>query len=251
MITIYALFFFIFGLVFGSFFNVIGLRVPKGESIVRPPSHCTNCQRRLTYKDLVPVLSFLFLKGKCRSCDEKIRCIYPLMELLTGVFFALAYLELGLKPELIIALLFISMLIIITVSDIAYMLIPNRILLFFGVLLAVGRIFIQSDPWWNSIVGAFGGFLILLLVSILSKGGIGGGDIKLFFIIGLVLGVFSTLLALFLASVIGLIAGVILLIYRKQGRKTPIPFGPSIAVASILAYFYGEQILEWYMNLLF
>lgn len=251
MITVYALFFFIFGLVFGSFFNVVGLRVPKGESIVRPPSHCTNCQRRLTYQDLVPVLSFLFLKGKCRSCDEKIRWIYPLMELLTGVFFALAYLELGLKPELIIALLFISMLIIITVSDIAYMLIPNRILLFFGVLLAVGRIFIQTDPWWNSIVGAIGGFLILLLVSILSKGGIGGGDIKLFFIIGLVLGIFSTLLALFLASVIGLIAGAILLIYRKQGRKTPIPFGPSIAVASILAYFYGEQILEWYMNLLF
>lgn len=251
MITVYALFFFIFGLVFGSFFNVVGLRVPKGESIVRPPSHCTNCQRRLTYQDLVPVLSFLFLKGKCRSCDEIIRWIYPLMELLTGGFFALAYLELGLKPELIIALLFISMLIIITVSDIAYMLIPNRILLFFGVLLAVGRIFIQTDPWWNSIVGAIGGFLILLLVSILSKGGIGGGDIKLFFIIGLVLGIFSTLLALFLASVIGLIAGAILLIYRKQGRKTPIPFGPSIAVASILAYFYGEQILEWYMNLLF
>ncbi|MGE7836812.1 prepilin peptidase [Viridibacillus arvi] len=250
MIIVYALFFFIFGLVFGSFFNVVGLRVPKGESIVRPPSHCTNCQRQLTVRDLVPVLSFLFLKGKCRNCDAKIHWVYPLMEFLTALLFALAYLELGLKPELIIALLFISLLIIITVSDIAYMLIPNKILLFFGALLVVGRIFIQSDPWWDSIVGAFGGFLILLLVAILSKGGIGGGDIKLFFIIGLVLGIFSTLLALFLAAVIGLVTGVVLLIYRKQGRKTPIPFGPSIAVASIIAYFYGEQILEWYMNLL-
>ncbi|MFF3101652.1 prepilin peptidase [Viridibacillus arvi] len=251
MIIVYALFFFIFGLVFGSFFNVVGLRLPKGESIVRPPSHCTNCQKQLTAKDLVPVLSFLFLKGKCRNCDAKIHWVYPLVEFLTAFLFTLAYLELGLKPELIIALLFISLLIIITVSDIAYMLIPNKILLFFGALLVVGRIFIQSEPWWNSIVGAFGGFLILLLVAILSKGGIGGGDIKLFFIIGLVLGIFSTLLALFLAAVIGLVTGVVLLIYRKQGRKTPIPFGPSIAVASIIAYFYGEQILEWYMNLLF
>ncbi|MGG0663656.1 prepilin peptidase [Viridibacillus arvi] len=251
MIIVYALFFFIFGLVFGSFFNVVGLRLPKGESIVRPPSHCTNCQRQLTARDLVPVLSFLFLKGKCRNCDAKIHWVYPLMEFLTALLFALAYLELGLKPELIIALLFISLLIIITVSDIAYMLIPNKILLFFGALFVVGRIFIQSDPWWDSIVGAFGGFLILLLVAILSKGGIGGGDIKLFFIIGLVLGIYSTLLALFLAAVIGLVTGVVLLFYRKQGRKTPIPFGPSIAVASIIAYFYGEQILEWYMNLLF
>jgi len=173
------------------------------------------------------------------------------MEFVTAFLFTLAYLELGLNPELIIALLFTSLLIIITVSDIAYMLIPNKILLVFGVLLVVGRMFIQSDPWWDSIVGAFGGFLILLLVAILSKGGIGGGDIKLFFIIGVVLGIYSTLLALFLASVIGLIVGVVLLNYRKQGRKTPIPFGPSIALASIITYFYGEQILEWYMNLLF
>ncbi|ETT82463.1 prepilin peptidase [Viridibacillus sp. FSL R5-0477] len=251
MIIVYALFFFIFGLVFGSFFNVVGLRVPKGESIVSPPSHCTNCQRRLTTRDLVPVLSFLFLKGKCRKCETKIHWVYPLTEFVTAFLFTLAYLELGLNPELIIALLFISLLIIITVSDIAYMLIPNKILLVFGVLLVVGRFFIQSNPWWDSIVGAFGGFLILLLVAILSKGGIGGGDIKLFFIIGLVLGIYSTLLALFLASVIGLIVGVVLLNYRKQGRKTPIPFGPSIALASIITYFYGEQILEWYMNLLF
>lgn len=251
MIIVYALFFFIFGLVFGSFFNVVGLRVPKGESIVSPPSHCTNCQRRLTTRDLVPVLSFLFLKGKCRNCEAKIHWVYPLMEFVTAFLFTLAYLELGLNPELIIALLFTSLLIIITVSDIAYMLIPNKILLVFGVLLVVGRMFIQSDPWWDSIVGAFGGFLILLLVAILSKGGIGGGDIKLFFIIGVVLGIYSTLLALFLASVIGLIVGVVLLNYRKQGRKTPIPFGPSIALASIITYFYGEQILEWYMNLLF
>lgn len=224
MIIVYALFFFIFGLVFGSFFNVVGLRVPKGESIVSPPSHCTNCQRRLTTRDLVPVLSFLFLKGKCRKCETKIHWVYPLTEFVTAFLFTLAYLELGLNPELIIALLFISLLIIITVSDIAYMLIPNKILLVFGVLLVVGRFFIQSNPWWDSIVGAFGGFLILLLVAILSKGGIGGGDIKLFFIIGLVLGIYSTLLALFLASVIGLIVGVVLLNYRKQGRKTPIPF---------------------------
>ncbi|MBK3493439.1 prepilin peptidase [Viridibacillus sp. YIM B01967] len=251
MTIVYAIFFFIFGLVFGSFFNVVGLRVPKGESIVRPPSHCTNCQRQLSAIDLVPVLSFVFLKGKCRSCGAKIHWVYPLMEFLTGILFALAYMELGFEPELIIALLFISLLIIITVSDIAYMLIPNKILLSFGVFLAAGRIFVQLDPWWASIIGAVGGFLILFLVALLSKGGVGGGDVKLFFVIGLVLGILSTLLALFLASVIGLVAGVVMLNYRKQGRKTPIPFGPPIALASIIVYFYGDQMLEWYMNLLF
>lgn len=115
------------------------------------------------------------MKGKCRKCETKIHWVYPLTEFVTAFLFTLAYLELGLNPELIIALLFISLLIIITVSDIAYMLIPNKILLVFGVLLVVGRFFIQSNPWWDSIVGAFGGFLILLLVAILSKGGIGAG----------------------------------------------------------------------------
>jgi leader peptidase (prepilin peptidase) / N-methyltransferase len=250
MEILYTILFFIYGLIFGSFFNVVGLRVPKSESIVTPPSHCTVCDRRLTFKDLVPVFSFVFLKGKCRGCGTKINWIYPVMELTTGVLFAFAFWKIGLSFELIVTILFISMLVIITVSDLAYMLIPDKVLLFFGVLLIIARAFSPLDPWWDSIIGAVGGFGILLLIAILSKGGMGGGDIKLFAVLGLVLGIIPTLLTLFLAAFIGAIVGVIHLRRSKQGRKTPVPFGPSIALAAIIVYFYGTQMLDWYTNLL-
>lgn len=251
MTIIYIFLFFIYGLVFGSFFNVVGLRVPKGESIVRPPSHCTVCDRNLTVKDLVPVFSYVFLKGKCRGCGTKIHWVYPVMELATGLLFAFAYYQLGFALELVVALLFISLLVIITVSDIAYMLIPDKILLFFLIPLIVLRVFEPLSPWWDSIVGAVVGFGVLFLIAIVSKGGMGGGDIKLFFVIGLVLGWVPTLLTLFLASIIGTVIGVISLRRTKQGRKTPIPFGPSIAIAAIIAYFYGESLVDWYVNLFF
>ncbi|WP_203333122.1 prepilin peptidase [Planococcus beigongshangi] len=249
MTITYTVFFFIFGLVFGSFFNVVGLRVPKKESIAYPPSHCTKCDRQLTALDLVPVFSYLFLRGRCRSCGEKIHWVYPLMEAVTGILFALSFLHFGFTPELIIAILFVSMLVIITVSDIAYMLIPDKVLLPFGILLLVLRFFIPLDPWWDALVGAAAGFLILLLISVVSKGGMGGGDIKLFFVIGLVLGTAGTFMTLFFASLIGAIVGIIILRKTGQGRKTPIPFGPSIAAGAVIVYFYGDMVLDWYMTL--
>lgn len=246
----YTIFAGIFGLVFGSFYNVVGLRVPKKESIVTPPSHCVNCNRRLHALELIPVFSYLFLRGKCRTCGVKVSPIYAFTELVTGILFAFAMWKLGLTWELAVALLFISLLVIINVSDIAYMLIPDKILLFFLPLLIVGRILSPLEPWWDSIVGAALGFSLLLLIAIISKGGMGGGDIKLFLLIGLVLGTFNTLLTLFLASVIGMFVGGIVLWVRRQGRKTPVPFGPSIAIAAIIVYFYGDQLIDLYLNLL-
>lgn len=245
-----SIFFFLYGITFGSFFNVVGLRVPLKESIVRPPSHCTTCDRRLTLVDLVPVFSFIFLKGKCRGCGEKISAVYPLMELITGLLFAAAYLHFGFQLELVVSLLFISMLVILTVSDLKYMLIPNKILLPFGIAIFILRIFSPLTPWWDSMLGAAVGFGVLLLIAIVSNGGMGGGDIKLFLVIGLVLGTIQTLFTLFLASLIGAIVGVIFLKRTKQGRKTPVPFGPSIAVAALIAYFYGAQLVGWYTGLL-
>ncbi|WP_042472169.1 prepilin peptidase [Bacillus ndiopicus] len=241
----------ILGLVLGSFYNVVGLRIPKNESIVYPGSHCTNCHRSLNAVDLVPVFSYLLLHGKCRLCKVRISPIYMVMELLTGICFAFSYWQLGISLELIVAWLFISLLIIITVSDIAYMLIPNKILLFFLPLIALGRILSPLEPWWDSLLGAAIGFGTLLLIAVVSRGGMGGGDIKLFFIIGLVLGTINTLLTLFLAAVIGMFASVIILKKHNQSRKTPIPFGPSIALAAIIVYFFGNKIMEWYKNLFF
>ncbi|MGN7478849.1 prepilin peptidase [Solibacillus silvestris] len=250
MAIMYTIFAGILGLVFGSFYNVVGLRVPKKESIVAPPSHCISCNRRLHALELVPVFSYLFLRGKCRTCGAKVSPIYAFTELVTGLLFAFATWQLGLTAELMVALLFVSLLVIINVSDIAYMLIPDKILLFFLPLLIIGRILSPLEPWWDSIIGAGLGFSLLLLIAIISKGGMGGGDIKLFLLIGLVLGTFNTLLTLFLASIIGMIAGLIMLKIRRQGRKTPIPFGPSIAIASLIVYFYGEQIISIYLNFL-
>lgn len=249
MDILYCIVFFIFGLVFGSFYNVVGLRVPKKGSIVSPGSHCGNCGRQLTAFDLIPVVSYLVLRGKCRTCGVKLSPIYLVTELLTGVLFAFAYWKLGFTYELAVALLFISMLVIINVSDIAYMLIPNKILLFFLPLLAVGRVLSPLDPWWDSVLGAFVGFGILYLIAVVSRGGMGGGDIKLFFLIGLVLGTVNSLVTLFLASVIGMFVGIVVLKVRGQGRKTPVPFGPSIAMAAMIVYFYGEAMIDWYWNL--
>lgn len=249
MEIVYTVFAFIFGLVFGSFFNVVGLRVPKKESIAAPPSHCTNCQRQLTAIDLIPVLSYIVLRGKCRTCGVKISPIYLLTELATGILFAFAVWKLGLTVETVVALLFISLLMIIVASDFAYMLIPDKVLLFFLPLLIIGRIFSPLDPWWDSILGAVVGFGILYLIAVVSKGGMGGGDIKLFFLIGLVLGTMNTLLTLFIAAFIGMIVGIVVLKVRNQGRKTPVPFGPSIALAALIVYFYGDAIFDWYIHL--
>lgn len=171
------------------------------------------------------------------------------MELITGILFVLAYLRFGISWELAVALVFYSLLVVLTVSDLAYMLIPDKFLLFFGSILVVLRIIEPLDPWWDSVVGAVLGFSILLLIAIISKGGMGGGDIKLFLVIGLVLGTVHSLVVLGLASVIGLIFGIISLRLSKQGRKTPIPFGPSIALAAVIVHLYGEELIGAYMSL--
>ena len=249
MDIMYTIVFGIFGLVFGSFYNVVGLRVPQGESIVNPPSHCTRCGKQLTAFELIPIVSYLIQRGKCKGCGVKVSPIYCFTELVTALLFALCYVKFGFSAELAVALLFVSLLVIINVSDIAYMLIPNKILLFFLPLLVIGRIVSPLEPWWDGVLGAVVGFSILLLIAVVSKGGMGGGDIKLFFLLGLVLGTIQTLLTLFLASVVGMIVGIIVLKVRGQGRKTPVPFGPSIAVGALIAYFYGEQLIEWYWQL--
>ncbi len=205
---------------------------------------------RLSALDLIPIFSYIFLKGKCRYCGERVSPIYMITEIATGFLFALAYWELRFTPELILGLLFISLLAIIIVSDIAYMIIPDKVLLFFLPLLALGRFFAHTEPWWDSLLGPVVGFTVLFLVALLSKGGMGGGDIKLFFLIGLALGTIGTLVTLFFASIIGLIVGFVFLKIHGQDRKTPIPFGPSIAIAALVVYFYGDQIIEWYISIL-
>ncbi|WP_102263739.1 prepilin peptidase [Mesobacillus jeotgali] len=243
-------FMFLYGLLLGSFYNVVGLRVPEGKSIVAPRSSCPKCGHQLTAFELVPVLSYVFQKGKCRQCKVGISPVYPLFELLTGVLFAGAFFLIGWDFELVIALTLISLFIIITVSDFAYMIIPDKILIVFAVIFAALRIYHPLTPWWDSFVGASAGFVLLLLIAFVSKGGMGGGDIKLFALIGFAVGFKTMLLAFFFSTFFGAFFGILGLITGMVKRKQPIPFGPFIAIGTLVAYFFGEQIIDWYLNFL-
>ncbi|WP_100373640.1 prepilin peptidase [Bacillus sp. FJAT-45037] len=248
MSIILSFYFLLLGLVFGSFFNVVGLRVPKGESIVRPPSHCTSCGYRLRARDLVPVFSYLFMRGRCRKCDQRVSLLYPAGEALTGLLFMVSFLVFGLSIELILSLLLLSLLMIILVSDLAYMIIPDKVLLFFGVCLLIYRLIFPADVWWDPYVGAVMGFSLLFLIAIISNGGMGGGDIKLFAVLGLALGWKLVLLAFFLSAFYGAVVGLVLMAMKKVKRGQPIPFGPFIVAGAITSFFFGESLLSWYLN---
>jgi leader peptidase (prepilin peptidase)/N-methyltransferase len=176
--------------------------------------------------------------------------IYPLGELLTGVLFVFAYRHFGLSLDVIIAWTLISLVIIITVSDIAYMLIPDRILIVFACLFIVERIADPLMPWWDSIIGAAAGFLLLLLIALVSKGGMGGGDIKLYAVLGLAMGLKAVLLSFFLATLFGAVIGVMGLWLGVFKRKKPIPFGPFIGLGALTSFFFYQEIVNWYLSLL-
>jgi leader peptidase (prepilin peptidase) / N-methyltransferase len=250
MIFVLYLEIFIFGLFLGSFYNVVGLRIPANQSIIAPRSACPKCKHTLGPLELIPVLSFLIQKGKCSRCKTAISPLYPIMEFLTGLLFVAAPLIIGWTNDLWIAWSLISLFIIITVSDLAYMLIPDKILLFFAGLFFIERILFPLTPWWDSVLGATIGFSLLLIIAMVSKGGMGGGDIKLFAVLGLVLGTKLLLLSFFLSALIGSLFGIIGLALGLVERKKPIPFGPFIAVGTLLAYFYGDSIIRTYLQLI-
>ena len=238
----------VYGLVLGSFYNVVGLRVPEGKSIVAPRSSCPQCGHQLRASELIPVVSYFIQRGKCRQCKVGISPVYPFFELLTGMLFAVAYLLIGWSGELVIALTLISLFIIITVSDLAYMVIPDKVLLVFAGIFIVERIFLPLSPWWDSIAGAVAGFMILLFIALISKGGMGGGDIKLFALIGFAIGFKTMLLSFFFATFYGAFFGIGAMLLGFVKRKQAIPFGPFIALGSLTAYFFGEEILESYLQ---
>jgi leader peptidase (prepilin peptidase) / N-methyltransferase len=241
----------IIGAIFGSFFNVVGIRVPMKESIVAPRSACPKCKHTLTPLELIPVLSFLIQRGKCRQCQTRISPLYPIMELLTGALFVVVPFILGWNAEIWVGWTLVSLFIIITVSDIKYMLIPDKILLFFAGIFLVERILIPLSPWWDSLLGAAIGFTLLLIISIVSKGGMGGGDIKLYALLGFVLGTKLVLMSLFISTLLGALIGIIGIGLGFFERKKPIPFGPFIAVGTLIAYFFGNTIFNAYLNLFY
>jgi leader peptidase (prepilin peptidase) / N-methyltransferase len=241
----------IYGTIFGSFFNVVGLRVPINRSIIFPGSTCPTCGHKLKSYELIPVLSYFLQKGKCRGCQSRISPIYPVFELITGILFASAPLVIGWSGELVVALTLISMFMIIIVSDINYMLIPDKILIWFAGIFLLERIFMPLNPWWDSLVGAVTGFLLLLIIALVSRGGMGGGDIKLYALLGFVLGFKLVLISFFLSTLFGAVIGGLALLFKIVKRKQPIPFGPFIAAGTLTTYYWGTDIIDLYVQFLY
>jgi len=251
-----VVFSFITGLLIGSFLNVCIYRLPRKKSIVFPSSRCPACNAPIRPFDNIPVLSYLLLRGKCRECNTKISLRYPLVELLNGVFYALLLLRFGLHGYTIFYMVFISALIVITFIDLDYQIIPDVISLP-GILIGlVMGIFVLIDPFsrhdplgmMNSIIGLLSGGGLFYLIAILSKGGMGGGDIKMMGMLGAILGWKGVLATTFLGSFTGSIVGITLMIAQKKGRKSKIPFGPFLALGAFITLLWGQELLNFYLR---
>ena len=233
----YAIVLFVFGTIFGSFYNVVGDRVADGKSIIYPPSHCPKCKHRLTPLELVPIFSYLFQGGKCKNCKCKIPLFHPLYEIFVGLLFMFSYISFGFTGDLVIAITFVSMLAIIIVSDYYYMIIPDEILIFFGVTLALEVLLINGiDAFGISLLSGIISFGVMFLIKlfgdfIFKTESMGGGDIKLLFFLGFILGWPQALLSIFLGSIIGLPISLIVL---KIKNTNIIPFGPFLALGAII-----------------
>jgi len=200
--------------------------------------------------DLIPVFSYLFLKGRCRYCGAAVSPLYAIGELSTALLFVLLYLHFGLTWELLIGLAYISVLIAITISDLQYKIIPNKVIFPSMAIFTLFRLWQHPLPLVDYLIGFLLGGGLFYLIALLSRGGMGGGDIKLMAMIGIVSGWKLTLLTIMIASFIATIIGGWLIALGKIKRKEPIPFGPFIALAAAVAYLWGEQIIAWYLTLM-
>lgn len=243
--------FFIYGTIFGSFFNVVGLRVPNKSLFKHQRSYCDNCGKTLTWLELIPIGSYIILGGRCKGCQQSISLLYPLMEILTGFLFAFTYYQVGWNHSLILGLMLISLVIPITVSDIVYQKIPNNILLFFTPLFILYRLINPLTSQWNSFLGSLFAFILIFVVILLSKGGMGIGDLKYYTLFGFIFGMPKFLLLFFLSTIYGTIAGLTIVKIKRTGRKTKFAFGPYIGLAALTVFYFGTEIIQWYLQLFY
>lgn len=242
----------IIGVVIGSFLNVCIYRIPKDESIAFPPSHCTNCKHNLNSFDLIPIISFILLGGKCRYCNKKISPRYPAIEAVNSILYLLIYLKFGLTILALKYFILASILIVIGMIDYDTQFVFTKTTIF-GVVVAIIFIIIQMIVYKNGVIdlilGGLIGFTIIGLIVFLTRG-MGEGDIEIAVVCGLFLGSKGILLGLFLAIVIGGIVALIILALKLKTAKEKIAFGPFIAIGSLISMLWGVEILKSYWNLL-
>lgn len=244
------------GLAVGSFANVVAYRVPLNRSVVSPGSACPQCDHPLAWRDNIPVLSWLILRGRCRNCTARISIRYPIVEVATAALFVAATSVIGAFWVLPAYLWFVGVTVALTLTDLDHKLIPNRILFpssaIGSVLLGMGAL-IDGEIWsfGRALLGATAYFAGLLIVALIAKGGFGFGDVKLAWFLGLYAayrGWSELVVAIFLPFAVGGVVSILLLITGIKGRKDAIPFGPYMVIGAYLAITYGQQIADWYLR---
>jgi len=246
----------VLGLAVGSFLNVCIDRLPSNKSIVFPPSHCEACQHKLSAKDLIPVFSYLRLRGRCRYCQASVPRRLFWVELAAAVIFALLCWHFQLSPELGVMIFYACLFIIIFVIDLEQGLILNKVV--YPTMVVAFLLALYPWPWLSdsmvmrvayAALGGGIGFVIFLLIALVSRGGMGWGDVKLAALIGLATGFPLVFLAVIMGAILGGIVAVALMVAKKRKRREAIPFGPFLALAAMVTLLWGSNILSWYLNL--
>lgn len=245
MLEIYI---FIIGTVIGSFVNVCIYRLPRNKSIIFPPSHCPNCKKNLGFLELIPVVSYIFLMGRCKKCGCRISVQYPAVELLCGMIFLLLFETFGFSLEYLYYLMFSLTLVTLSFIDVNHQIIPDKIIVFGFAVGIIMLMIIKPLSFKSSLMGLLLGGGMMALLAAVSPGGMGGGDIKLMAFVGMMVGFEKTLLALFLAFMLGGIFSIILVLLKIKSRKDYIPFAPFIGIAAFLALIRGKQMISWYLE---
>jgi len=237
------------GAVVGSFLNVVIWRLPRGESVVAPPSHCPACGNRIHWYDNVPVLGWVLLMGRCRACKAPISPEYPLVEAANAALYGVLVWRFGPVPELPVYMLLVSALLALTMIDLHHKILPDRITLpgiAVGLAAAATLLPVGIVP---ALAGAALGGGLFFGIAVVSRGGMGGGDIKLMAMIGAFLGWQAVLLTTLLASVVGGVVGVVLMLAFGKGRKYAVPFGPFLAAGALVCLLWGDRVISWYLGL--
>jgi leader peptidase (prepilin peptidase)/N-methyltransferase len=248
---------FVFGACIGSFLNVVICRMPQGQSIVYPQSHCPACNHNIPFYLNIPIFSYFLLKGKCRFCNVPISIRYPLVELITGILALGLFLKFGPTPAALFYFVFCAVLIAVSFIDIDLQIIPDKLSLPGILIFSTSCIFVPQMQFVSVLWGILAGGGILYIVALFyyfirRHQGMGGGDIKLLAMIGAATGVKGVFFTLFTGSVFGTLGGVgaMMLTGRAQKTQTKIPFGPFLSLGTILYIFWGDPVIRWYINFL-
>jgi len=249
----YIILFVILGAAIGSFLNRVIDRLPAGKSIAYTPSSCDACQHHLSWPDLFPVFSYIFLRGRCRYCKSKIPQRVFWVELGTGLLTAGLFWQFGWKPILPVTIVYSAVLITIAVIDLNQQLILNKITYPFLLIALIVNFFVPKlFSWHNLLFGLLGGavgFLILFLPAVIYRKGMGLGDVKMAALVGLMTGFPNVIGAVFGGIILGGLVAIILLVFKIKSRKEGIPFGPYLSLATIFTFFCGSRIIHWYLYL--